>query len=149
VTAERPRIGWREWVALPDLGVAAVKAKVDTGARSSTLHATELSTYERDGESRIRFIVHPVQRQDHPRVEADAVLVGERDVRSSNGDVERRPVIVTTLVVLGSAYEAELTLTGRHGMGFRVLLGRTAVRRRFVVDPARSFFGGGATLSPP
>lgn len=147
---ERLLVGWREWVALPDLGVTAVKAKVDTGATSSSLHAWDVvETNGPGGIPRARFRVHPFQDDDRHVVEVAAPLVDHRDVRSSNGEVERRPVIRTTVVVRGVAAELELTLTRRDEMGFRMLLGRSAIRRRFLVHPGRSFLGGGGRLAPP
>ena len=140
-------IGWREWVGLPELGVAWVKAKVDTGARSSSLHAWDLRVDEEVGV--VRFAVHPFQHDDAFTVPVTAALVAVRDVRSSNGDVERRPVIATRAVIGGVIAPIELTLTNRDEMGFRMLLGREALRRRFFVEPGRSFLGGGNAKIPP
>jgi len=143
-----PTIGWREWVGLPELGVDTIKAKVDTGARSSALHAWDIVVVDRrDAAPSVRFVLHPVQRDQAVTVEAEAPLVGWRDVRSSNGDVQRRPVIRTLLAIAGHELQLDLTLTQRDEMGFRMLVGRQAVRRRFVVDPARSFVGGGSTVA--
>lgn len=140
-------IGWREWVGLPDLGVGWVKAKVDTGARSSSLHAWDVHVDE--AASEVRFAIHPLQHDDVLTVPVRAPLVGIREVRSSNGDVERRPAIATTASMGGHAVPIELTLTNRDEMGFRMLLGRTALRRRFLVDPGRSFLAGGDRTGPP
>jgi hypothetical protein len=134
-----PAIGWREWLALPDLGVAAIKAKVDTGARTSALHAFDTQIEVRGGERWVRFCVHPIQGDDDEVVETGAPLVEERTVRSSNGQMEDRPVIVTTTELAGRRFQIELTLTRRDEMGFRMLLGREAVKSRFVVDPQRSY----------
>ena len=143
-----PTIGWREWVALPELGVEAIKAKVDTGARSSTLHAWSVEIVDRPhAGSAVRFVLHPHQRDVSLTVAAEAPLVGWRDVRSSNGTLERRPVITTPVVIAGRRVSMELTLTRRDEMGFRMLIGRTALRRRFVIDPAQSFAGGGTTVA--
>ncbi|MGH9116903.1 MAG: ATP-dependent zinc protease family protein [Acidimicrobiales bacterium] len=148
--AEKLLIGWREWISLPDLGVAAIKSKVDTGARSSTLHAFDL-THERVSTDAtvIRFFIHPFQDDDANVVEASAPLVEYREVRSSNGDREVRPVIASRIRLFGRSRRVELTLTNRDEMGFRILLGRSAVRRRFIVDPSRSFIGGGDSVAPP
>ena len=146
---DRPAVGWREWVALPDLGVDAIKAKVDTGARSSSLHAWDVEPVEGDGLTIVRFCIHPIQDDDDHVVAAEAPLVEHREVRSSNGEVEMRPVIRTALVLRGQRTEVELTLSRRDEMGFRMLLGRSALRRRFVVDPGRSFLGGGTRFTPP
>ena len=143
-----PTIGWREWVALPELGVEAIKAKVDTGARSSTLHAWSVEIVDRPHAGpAVRFALHPHQRDVSLTVAAEAPLVGWRDVRSSNGTLERRPVIRTPVVIAGRRVSMELTLTRRDEMGFRMLIGRTALRRRFVIDPAQSFAGGGTTVA--
>lgn len=145
--ADRPVIGWREWVGLPDLGVDAIKAKVDTGAKSSSLHAWDIETDERTG--LVRFNVHPLQDDDSIIVSASAPLVEHREVRSSNGEVDVRPVIRTAVRVNAQQFEIELSLSRRDEMGFRMLLGRSAIRRRFVVDPGRSFRGGGDRFSRP
>ena len=137
-----PVIGWREWVGLPDLGVPRIKVKVDTGARSSAVHAFGVEYFERDGSDWVRFELHPRQRSDRTTVTAEAELLDRRPVRSSNGKQELRPVIVTHAVLLGRRFPIELTLTNRDAMGFRMLLGREAVRRRFLIDPGLSYAGG-------
>jgi hypothetical protein len=142
VSRTRPVVGWREWVALPDLGVTAIKAKIDTGARSSSLHAWDITEETRDGATWLRFGIHPIQHDDDVEVLAAAPLLEHREVRSSNGEAEVRPVILTTVELLGQRFEIELTLSRRDEMDFRMLLGRRAIRRRFVVDPGRSFVGG-------
>jgi hypothetical protein len=134
-----PVIGWREQVALPELGIPEVKAKIDTGARSSALHAFDVHTFERDGIQMVRFKVHPYQRDTHRTVETEAELVDEREVRSSGGHAQLRPVIQTAVALGGKCWSIELTLTNRDVMGFRMLLGRQAVRRRFLVDAGQSF----------
>lgn len=135
-------IGWREWVALPDLGIEHVKAKVDTGARSSSLHAFDVTRFRRDEKDFVRFKVHPVQRDSSRPVEAEAEVLEYRPVRSSNGQVAKRPVIVTTIELLGQSWPVELTLANRDEMGFRMLLGREGYRGRFLVDAGRSYYGG-------
>lgn len=142
---EKGIIGWREWVALPDLGVPWIKAKVDTGAKSSSLHAWDIEI----ADATVRFNLHPLQDDDTVVVAASAPLVEHREVRSSNGEVDVRPVIRTAVTVRGQQYDIELSLTSRDEMGFRMLLGRTAMRRRFVVDPGKSFVGGGDRFSRP
>jgi hypothetical protein len=138
---ELERVGWREWVALPDLGIPEIKAKVDTGARSSALHAFDIRAFRRAGVDRVRFRVHPVQRNTAVTVEAEAEVVDERWIRSSHGHGTLRPVIRTEVVWGQERWPIELTLIGRDEMGFRMLLGRQAVRNRFLVDPGRSFLG--------
>ncbi len=137
-----PVIGWREWVGLPDIGIEFIKVKVDTGARSSSLHAFDLESFERDGETWVRFQVHPVQRKRAKVVEVEAPVLEYRTVRSSNGKTSRRPVIVTDVTLLGQTWPVELTLASRDEMGFRMLLGREAIRKRFLVDTGRSYYGG-------
>lgn len=135
-------LGWREWVALPDLGVRGVKAKLDTGARTSSLHAFRLKRFVRDGTDMVRFDVHPVQRSTAASVTVEAEVVDERMVRSSGGHEETRPVIVTSVELDGQRWPIELTLTRRDTMGFRMLLGRQALRGRALVDPGRSYAKG-------
>lgn len=137
-------IGWREWVELPALGIARIKAKVDTGARTSALHAFAV---ERLGGGRVRFEVHPHQRDDEAAVQTEGELVDERLVRSSSGVVELRPVVRTMLALGGQRYEVELTLSNRALLGFRMLLGREALRGRFIVDPGCSYRCGGRRSS--
>ena len=155
--AIKPAVGWREWVALPELPVAVatadrgdgeeprpprVKAKVDTGARTSSLHAFDVETFERDGVDYVRFRLHPRQKSRKRAVACEAELLGTREVKSSNGQTQARPVVVTHAVVRGKTFPLELTLANRDAMGFRMLLGREALRGRFVVDPERSYLGG-------
>lgn len=135
-------IGWREWVRIPELGIKAIKAKVDTGARSSSLHAFDLDEFEREGENWVRFKIHPVQRKIEKVIEAEAKVLEHRSVRSSSGKATIRPVIVTNVELLGNIQSAELTLANRDEMGFRMLLGREAFRKRFLVDAGNSYYGG-------
>lgn len=139
---ELPVIGWREWVALPDLGIKKIKVKVDSGARSSSLHAFDIEEFERDGEDWVRFNVHPIQRNDAKSIAVEAPLLDKRSVRSSSGKASRRPVISTNVRLLGRTWPIELTLANRDAMGFRMLLGREAFRQRFLVDAGNSYFGG-------
>ena len=138
---QRPVIGWREWVALPELGVDAVKVKIDTGARSSALHAFEVETFAQDGIEVVRFVLHPQQKSSDVTVgPVEAPLHTRKLVRNPGGRVEMRPVIRTNIVWNSIAFDVDLNLTRRDEMGFRMLLGRQAVRR-FLVDPGRSFLG--------
>jgi hypothetical protein len=134
-------IGWREWVQLPELGVFETKAKVDTGADNSSLHAFNVERFERDGVDHVRFEVHPKQRSRKPAIQCEAPLAMVKKVRNPGGRSELRPVIRTTVVVAGVEFEALVNLTSRDEMGFRMLLGRRTVRRRFVIDPGRSYLG--------
>lgn len=133
------QIGWREWVGLPELGVQMIKAKIDTGARSSALHAYNIRPFEKDGQKWVAFELHPMQRDNNVVIECEAPVLGERHVRSSSGTLQRRYVIRTMLELGVRRWPIELTLTARDQMGFRMLLGRTALRRRAIIDPSRSF----------
>lgn len=136
------RVGWREWASFPDLGVEAIKAKVDTGARTSALHAIDLETFERDGDPWVRFGVVARGHSESTAVPAESPIKEWRTVRSSNGDAQHRPVIETELCLGDGAWDVELTLTDRSMMGFQLLLGRQALRNKVVVDPMRSFLLG-------
>jgi hypothetical protein len=137
-----PTIGWREWVGLPDLGIKRIKVKVDTGARSSSLHAFDVEIFTRDGMDWARFGVHPIQRRETSELQLEARVLEVRSVRSSSGQAARRPVIETNVSLLGVTWPIELTLANRDQMGFRMLLGRQAFRGRFLVDASRSYYGG-------
>ena len=132
-------VGWREWVRLPELGVDLIKAKVDTGATTSALHAEDVHIVRRGDRRVVHFTVHPRQRSKKIEVTASATLVEERSVTSSSGETEVRPVIETTVNVGGLVWPIEITLTRRDAMGFRMLLGRQALRGHAVVDPGRSY----------
>ncbi len=141
-TAQRPVIGWREWVALPDFGINWIKAKVDTGARSSSLHAVNIRQTERNGETWVSFVVHPDQRNSETSIEVEAKVLEFRSVRSSSGKAQTRPVILANVRLLGVTWSVELTLANRAEMGFRMLLGREAFRNRFLIDAGKSYLGG-------
>lgn len=135
------QIGWSEWISLPDLGVDWIKAKLDTGARTSALHAYDMEEFERDDDEWVRFVIHPMQRESRTTVHTEARVLQWRGVRSSNGKVENRPVIETQLHFFGKAWPIELTLTNRDQMGFRMLIGRQAMRGRLLIDASESFTG--------
>lgn len=135
-------IGWREWVSLPQLGIDQIKAKVDTGARSSALHAIHVKEFKRDGQSWVKFQVHPQQRSSKIVTTTEAQIIDRRSIRSSSGKAAVRPVILTMVYLLGIQFEVELTLANRDEMGFRMLLGREALRNRFLVDSGKSYLGG-------
>lgn len=137
-----PIIGWREWISLPQLGIKFVKAKIDTGARSSSLHAFDVEFFEQEDTQWVRFKVNPVQRNETWVIDAAAPVFDHRMIRSSSGEVQQRPVIKTPVQMLGQRFEIELTLADRNQMGFRMLLGREAFRRRFLIDPGKSYLGG-------
>jgi hypothetical protein len=143
-----PLIGWREWLDLPDLGITGIKAKIDTGARSSALHAIGIEAFETDRPCTVRFQVHPDRSDLHRTILAEAELLEWREVKNSGGQKQLRPAIRTTIAIGGSRWPIELTLTSRDLMGFPMLLGREALRKRFFVDPGRSFlFGQGNSPS--
>ena len=135
-------LGWREWVSLPDLGLQHIKAKVDTGARTSAIHAFALRTYEKDGEERVEFRMHPNQKDSDTVVTCDALVVDKRVVTDSGGHKEERLVIKTTLQLGEHAWPIEATLTARDDMLFRMLIGRTAMKKRAIVNPSRSYVVG-------
>lgn len=132
-------IGWREWVGLPDLGIDQIKAKIDTGARTSTLHAHHIIPFEQGGIKFVRFWVHPVQRHRVPNIECIAPIVDRRTIRDSGGNIEARYVVGTQLRMGNDTWPVELTLTNRDEMSFRMLVGRVAVRGKFNIDPGTSF----------
>lgn len=135
-----PALGWREWVSLPSLGLPLIKAKVDTGARTSALHTFDLELYEGDaGEERVRFKVHPVQDNVDTVIECDALVTSSRSVRDSGGHEEIRPFITVPVQLGDHQWEIEVSLTNRDNMKFRMLLGRTAIKNRFVVDSGSSY----------
>jgi len=142
VHADRRIVGWREWVSLPALGIDAIKAKLDTGAKTSALHAWDQERYEIDELPWVRFCAHPFERDDDTVVRCAAPLTDCRWVTNSGGKRERRYVITTTIGIGGETWEIELTLTNRDEMGFRMLVGREAMRSRLVVDPTQSFRTG-------
>jgi hypothetical protein len=141
--AKEPKavIGWREWVQLPELGVFEMKAKVDTGADSSSLHAFNVERIQRNGVDYVRFEIHPKQRSRKPTIQCEAPLAMEKKVKNPGGRSELRPVIRTKVIVAGVGLDALVNLTSRDEMGFRMLLGRRAVRNEFVIDPGRSYLG--------
>lgn len=138
----RTIVGWREWVGFPGLDVPLIKAKLDTGAKTSALHAFHSTGFDKGGERWVRFGVHPFQGLDEPEILCEARVSDEREVMSSNGLRERRLFIETTLEMGPSRFPVEISLTKRDEMGFRLLIGRSALKRRFVVDAGRSFLLG-------
>lgn len=133
--------GWREWVQLPNVGIPWVKAKLDTGAQSSALHATKVQEFTRDGDAWVRFTVRPWQRSLQDETVVELPVHDRRRVRSSSGHAEERVVVVIPLVLNGRSVEAEVTLTNRDSMGFRMLIGREVLRQGFLVNSAKSYLG--------
>ncbi|MBT5558684.1 MAG: ATP-dependent zinc protease [Proteobacteria bacterium] len=137
-------LGWREWLALPRLGISRIEAKVDTGARTSALHADSIETYYRGDEQRVKFGICPTEGSD--QVLCDAKVLDEREVTNSGGFTESRVVIKTTIILGGIRRQVELTLTNRELMKFQMLLGRTALRGQFYIDPGHSHLLGKPTV---
>ena len=139
---EKPLLGWREWVALPELGILQIKAKVDTGARSSAIHAYKIEPYEKDSIPWVMFAIHPVQKNIGISIECHAPVKDQRVVTDSGGHKQRRYVIETRVVIGHEIITAEMTLTNRDSMLFRMLIGRTAMAERFNVAPEASYLQG-------
>jgi hypothetical protein len=135
-------IGWREWLALPDLGVRAIKAKIDTGARTSALHTFGLKSFVEDGILKVKFRIHPLQLRKDVHITCVADVMDQRYVTSSDGRREMRYVITTTVALGDLAWPVEMTLAKRDSMRFRMLLGRAAISGRVVVDPGKSYLTG-------
>jgi hypothetical protein len=136
--------GWREWVRLPQAEIDWIKAKLDTGARSSALHAFDLEEFQRDDAAWVRFGIHPWQDTDLDAATVELPVHDRRVIRSSTGHTQERLVVLMDLVLLDRAVTAEVTLTNRDEMGFRMLVGREALRSGILVDAGRSFVGGRA-----
>lgn len=135
---KKPVLGWREWVSFPDLKVKDIKAKIDTGARTSALHVTDMIFTKKGRTEYVEFVIYPLQKKQKPKIKAKAKLLERRPVRSSNGQVTIRPVIETTIKIADMKYTIELTLVNRDLMGFRMLLGRQALKG-FMIHPRKSF----------
>lgn len=144
---EKLIVGSEEWCVLPLLGLPAVKARVDSGAKTSSLHAVNIHQFVRNRESWVSFEIHPLQKNDDVIVRCEAPVVDRRTIKSSNGTAERRYVIKTTISVSDQSFEAEITLTNRDSMGYRMLLGREAMAGRMIVDPEGHFLQGDRTMT--
>lgn len=134
--------GWREWVSLPGAGVDWIKAKLDTGARTSAVHAFDIEEIARSGVPWVRFSIHPWQRSAEDAVTVELPIHDKRHVRSSSGHAEERYVVLMDVNMMGQVHRAEMTLSRRDEMGFRMLLGRQLLREGYLVDPGRSYLGG-------
>ena len=137
-----PMLGWREWVGLPALNIAHIKAKIDTGARSSALHAYTIDPYRKGGQRWVMFAIHPLQKQTDVSIECHAPIKDRRLVTDSGGHKQRRYVIETQLALGPSLITAEMTLTNRDSMLFRMLIGRTTMNHSFIIDPSASYLQG-------
>ena len=140
--AKKLSLGWREWVSLPDLGIKSIKAKVDTGAKTCALHAFDITEFTKRGVLWVRFKVHPLQRNHHYTVVSESPLLGNRTITSSGGHQSHRAAIRTRIRIGSFEVETALTRASRDAMGFRMLLGRDAVKHQFLIDPSRSFLVG-------
>ena len=139
---DRVAVGWREWLSLPELGLTHIKAKIDTGARTSALHAFHLEPFQRKSTKMLRFGIHPLQRNTSVEIFCEAEIIDYRFVTDSGGHKEKRFVICTELALGEHRWPIELTLTNRDTMRFRMLLGRTAMQDRLLVLPDQSFLLG-------
>jgi hypothetical protein len=135
-------IGWREWISFPELAIPAIKAKIDTGARTSALHAFWLEPFAEGGLRKVRFGIHPLQRHEEIEIFCEAEVVDYRQISDSGGHLELRHIIRTPFRLGGIEAGTEISLTNRDSMLFRVLLGRTALCDQFLVDPAASYLTG-------
>lgn len=142
-------VGWREWVVMPDLTMTPVKAKVDTGAKTSAIHAFFVEEFSRDDGIWVRFGLHPTQKSLEPECICEAKVIDKRTVTDSGGHKEDRYVIETALSIGGHTVMTEMTLTNRETMLFRMLLGRNTLAGRFTVDPEASFLCGGNADTGP
>lgn len=142
MTQQVTTIGWREWVVLPGLGLPKIKAKIDTGARTSCLHAFSVEPFIKDGKEWVRFGIHPHQDDTETEVFSEAEVTDKRMISDSGGHKEERYVISTDVELADQRWPIEITLTNRDTMLFRMLLGRTAMASRLIVDPGKSFLLG-------
>ncbi len=138
-TGQPFRLGWEEWVSLPDLGLPALKAKIDTGARTSALHAFDIEPFGPANAPRVRFAVHPIPGRNDVTIACSAPITDRREVTSSNGETELRYVIASELTMGDRSWPIEITLTDRGTMAYRMLLGRQALTEDLVVSPTDSF----------
>lgn len=137
--SERKILGWREWVSFPELGIELIKAKVDTGARTSSLHAFSIEEFSKGNKRYVRFGIHPFQKRIDVEIMCEALIRDQRQVTDSGGHSELRYVIESEVRLGEMSWPIEITLTNRDSMGFRMLLGRTALRKLYVVDPSASY----------
>lgn len=132
-----PVIGWKEWAALPDLNIPRLKVKMDTGARTSALHTYFIEPFVKDGKEMVRFGVHPLQKTDDPSIICEAQVIDKRRIKNTGGQKEVRYIISTNIKMGEKLFPLELSLANRDAMLFRMLVGRTALKGRFVIDPSK------------
>jgi hypothetical protein len=135
-------LGWREWVALPKLLIPKIKAKIDTGAKTSALHAFSIETYVKNNQDKVRFAIHPQQRNTTQEIICTADILDVRNFTDSGGHTEQRIVIKTPIQIGDLCWPIEITLTNRDTMAFRMLIGRSALDNKFYVNPAKSYLTG-------
>ena len=140
-------IGWREWVSLPELGIAKIKAKIDSGARTSCLHTAEYEVFQKGDTDWVRFTVHPIKRHNEVETHAEAKVIDYRIVRDSGGHEEKRPFIRTNMHIANQIWPIEVSLSNRENMKFRMLLGRTGMAQRAVIDCSKSYLTQSSPLS--
>lgn len=141
-STDKSLIGWREWLALPDLEIPGIKAKIDTGARSSALHTHDYEVFQREGRDYVRFHLHPLVKTDAIELSCEAPLLGYRNVKDSGGHSQKRPFIRTRARIGDFKWDIDLSLTNRESMKFRMLLGRAALAQNFLVDSSSSYLLG-------
>ncbi|WP_372678904.1 ATP-dependent zinc protease [Desulfosarcina sp.] len=140
------KIGWKEWVSLPDLKIPAIKAKVDTGARTSALHATRITVFTKPSGRWVRYFVRPLRKKPEIEIKCESKLLDRRDIKNSGGQVESRYIIETTVVIGESKWLATLSLTSRDDMLFRMLLGRTTLIDKVIIYPGEKYLAGKVKL---
>lgn len=145
--SEKKCLGWREWISLPKWKIKKIKAKLDTGAKTSALHAENVEIFKSRGKMKVRFHIFPLQRDKRKSKKIVAELIELRKVKSSVGNETERPVVMTDLQVGDEVWTVEITLVNRDIMGFRMLIGRQALKHRFLIDPGRSFLSKRRTKS--
>lgn len=140
------KIGWKEWVSLPDLQIPAIKAKVDTGARTSVLHASHITVFRKPSGRWVRYVVRPLRKNPEIEIQCESKLLDKRDIKNSGGQVESRYVIESTVVLGEASWSATLSLTSRDDMLFRMLLGRTSLPGNVIIFPGEKYLTGNVKL---